>query len=240
MIDQRNQQTVPAVSRRTLAKGAAWAVPAVAVATAAPAMAASVIKYPGINGWVINRPTSRGSCAWYLEVDSNPTRPTRTAPNLPGFTDGAPYGLYLYDVEPANTFSGATIRYWIIGAQSVGATWTNLMGPSACWSGPVKGTAAIQPDGLLYTPYTWTYTCAINTANYQLDPIDGRYRLYLGDFHVRASFTQPTTYCNNVTYWTQRSINVDPDGTGPAPAEFKCFERRNGTLGTWTPSTVFC
>lgn len=40
-----------AVNRRTLVKGAAWAVPAVTVGAAAPAMAAS--PDPGLNGWVV-------------------------------------------------------------------------------------------------------------------------------------------------------------------------------------------
>jgi hypothetical protein len=236
MTDTTRQldQAKPGITRRTFAAGTAWAIPAVAVASAAPAHAVSLIKYPGINGWVINRPTSRGSCEYYLEVDS--TLPG--APNVPGFTDGAPYGLYIYDVEPANTFSDAKITYWIIGDQN--ATWTELSGHGSCWSDAARGTPTTQPDGYIYTPYTWTYNCAINASDYALDPIDGQYRLYLQDFHVQASFTQPGNRCNNVTYWTQRSIYVDPDGAGPADPEFKCFERRNGTLGTYTPSTVYC
>lgn len=43
------------VSRRTLAKGAAWTVPAAAVVAAAPAMAASPIPPRGLNGWVVLR-----------------------------------------------------------------------------------------------------------------------------------------------------------------------------------------
>lgn len=48
-----------AVNRRTVVKGAAWAVPAVTVGAAAPAMAAS--PDPGLNGWVV---ISRGSDCW--------------------------------------------------------------------------------------------------------------------------------------------------------------------------------
>lgn len=36
------------VTRRTLAKGAAWSIPAIAVAGAAPAMAASKLKTGGL------------------------------------------------------------------------------------------------------------------------------------------------------------------------------------------------
>lgn len=238
MTDQRVQQPVdarPGVSRRSLAAGAAWAVPAVAMAAAAPAQAASLVKYPGINGWVNN--TTRGGsvqgtqCDYTLEVDSTPNG---TGP------DGAPFGLYVYDVEAANTFSNAKLTYWIIGAQATGATWTTLGGHSACWGTPTKGTASVQPDGLTYTPYTWTYTCPILSSQYVTDPIDNVKRLYLGDFHVIATFTQPTAWCSNVTYWTQRFITIDRDGSGPEQPSVKCFERRNGTNGPWTPQTVIC
>ena len=236
---RERDQATPGITRRSFATGVAWAVPAVAVAAAAPAHAVSLVNYPGINGWMQNAPSRRpGECAWRLEVDSNPTRPYRSAPNVPGLTDGAPFGLYLYDVEPTNTFSNATITYSIIGNQT--ATWTTMDGHSSCWSDPVSGTPITQPDGNLYTPYTWSYTCAISAADYAVDPIDGNKRLYLGDFHVRASFTQPSDFCNNVTYWAERYIDVDPDGAGTAPAERKCFKRRNGTLGPVNPGTVYC
>lgn len=220
------------VSRRTLAKGAAWTVPAAAVVAAAPAYAVSLRKDPGINGWVLNTPTSRGNCWYYLEVDS--TR-RGTGP------DGAPYGLYVYDVEDPNVITNAKITYWIIGEQREGATWTTLSGHSSCWSGPVKGAAQTKRDGLVYTPYTWTYTCDIDSTDRRMDS-DGVERLYLGHFHVQASFRQPSGRCNNVTYWTQRHITIDPDGAGSHAPEVHTFERRNGTFGTCTgrPGTNAC
>lgn len=214
------------VSRRTLAKGAAWAAPAVLVATAAPQVAASLQKDPGINGWVRNTPERIGPCRWTLDVNSN----------LNGYgPDGAPFGLYIYDVEDPNTFSNAKLTYWVIGNQQ--ATWVTRSGHSSCWSGPTRGTPTTKKDGYVYTPYTWTYTCPINAADRRLDA-DGVERLYLGHFHVQATFTQPSDYCNNVTYWTQRFITIDPDGpTGPLPPKVHTFERRNGTLGPYTGRT---
>lgn len=235
---RERDQATPGITRRSFATGVAWAVPAVAVAAAAPAHAVSLINYPGINGWIQNAPSYQGGCAWRLEVDSNPTRPNRSAPYSPGLTDGAPFGLYLYDVEPTNTFSNAGITYWIIGEQT--ATWETRTGHGTCWSGPVRGTPATQADGLLYTPYTWSYGCPIDAANYAVDPIDGNKRLYLQDFHVQTTFTQPWNFCLNVTYWAERYIDVDPDGAGTAPAQHKCFKRRNGTNGTFNPATVYC
>lgn len=211
------------VSRRTLAAGAAWAIPAVAVVGSAPAHAASLRKDPGINGWVRNTPNSLGRCGWSLEVDSTVTR---------GATpDGAPWGLYIYDVEDGNTFTQARLVYWIIGNQT--ASWSTLSGHSTCWNGPVRGEPTTKADGLVYTPYTWTYKCNINAADRREDA-DGLERLYLGNFHVKATFTQPSNLCSDVTYWTQRFVTIDPDGSGPLPARERTFERRNGTRGPYT------
>lgn len=213
-VRSRTETPSTGISRRTLAAGAAWAAPAVAMAAAAPAFAASLIKYPGINGWVMN--TTRRTptrCRYTLEVDST----------LSGNgSDGAPYGLYLYDMVPGTTVSGAQLVYWIIGNQS--ATWVNLTGHSPCWGTPVRGTPVTKSDGLLYTPYTWTYICPI------IVPDNPPQRLFLGDFHVRAAFTQPEGRCYNVTFWTQRIISIDTPNDG-LPAQRYCYERRNGTEG---------
>ena len=212
------------LDRRTIAKGAAWAVPAVTIAAAAPSLAASVPvrKDPGVNGWVANTARSSGSCRWTLEVDSTATGAT---------PDGAPYGLYLYDITPESTVADVALIYWIIGEQS--ATWATLRGHSTCWSGPTRGKAQRKSDGLLYTPYTWKYNCPILA-----DEVKSDGRLYLGGFHVRGSFTQSRDYCNDVTYWTQRSVIVDPDGAGSQAAQTLTFERRNGTRGPATSAQI--
>lgn len=211
-------------SRRTITKGLAWTAPALAMAVPAPAAAASLRKDPGINGWVLNSTRGGSNCTYTLEVDS-----TISGNNTP---DGAPYGLYIYDVEPANTFSNARLVYWIIGTQT--ASVINLSGHSSCWSFAEPGATQTKADGLSYTPYTWNYTCPINSSSYVTDPTDGVKRLYLGDFHVRFSFTQPGDRCNDVTYWTQRFITIDRDGSGPEAAQVHTFERRNGSRGPFT------
>lgn len=204
-------------SRRSVAKSVAWMAPAVTIAAAAPRLSASspIRIDPGINGWVLNSPTRRGDCRWHLEVDSTLDR---TGP------DGAPFGLYLYDIEPQTTVVDASMTYWVIGDQT--ASWSTYGNHSRCWSGPARGNPQRKSDGLTYTPYTWTYTCAITSADVSSDG-----RLRLGGFHVRASFQQSRTLCNDVTYWTQRSVVVDPDGPGPQSAETLTFKRRNGTRG---------
>lgn len=218
-----NQPNPALTGRRTLVKGVAWTAPAVSLAAAAPSLAAStppVRKDPGINGWVLNSPDHRGGCGWRLQVDS-------TVTNM-ATPDGAPFGLYLYDVEPSAVITQPVITYWIIGDQN--ASWTNLSGHSSCWQYQGRGQLTTKSDGLQYRPYTWRYTCAVNPAS--VSP-DGRLRL--GNFRVLASFTQPNNRCNDVTYWTQRTITIDPYGEGDP--EVLTFERRNGTRGSYTGST---
>lgn len=209
------------INRRNVAKGMAWSVPALAVSVPAPAAAASLRKDPGINGWVLNSPRSRGLCSYDLTVSSRETQST---------PDGAPFGLYIYDVEDPNTFSDARMVYWIIGNQN--ATVSALNGHSNCWQYAGRGAPQAKADGLTYTPYTFNYTCPITSTDRVLDS-DGVERLYLEHFRVQFSFTQPWDHCNDVTYWTQRFITIDRDGpTGPEAPEVHTFERRNGTRGT--------
>lgn len=218
--DMKQQETeARLVSRRTLTRGAAWAAPVMVVAAAAPAYAASLRKDPGINGWVLNTPTDlTGSCRWSLRVDSTPS-PAGATP------DGAPFGLYVYDTLPSDVLTQARITYWIIGNQT--ATWAANAQHSSCWSNPVRGTPSVKSDGQTYTPYTFTYACAINAAATTTGP-DGVARLFLGGFDTTATFTQPASLCNDVTYWTQRFITIN--------GVQYTFERRNGTRGAISPA----
>jgi len=212
------------ISRRTIAKGAAWAVPAMLLAAPAPAFASSLRKDPGINGWVNNTTLSTGPCSYTLDVNSYLTGTG---------TDGAPFGLYLYDTKTTDVIDNAKITYWIIGGQN--ASVSTRSGHSSCWQYTGRGPPQTKADGLTYTPYHFEYDCPIDPSVVSTQP-DGEPRVWLGHFHVRFTFTQPSNRCNNVTFWTQRSIDIDiNDGTGP---QTLTFERRNGTLGTYAGGSM--
>ena len=153
--------TASGPSRRAVATGLAWSVPAVAMVSAAPSFAASLRKDPGINGWVLNTTTNHGGCRYSLEVNSAPSNPGTTP-------DGAPWGLYLYDVSKDASYSGAKLVYWVRGTHTATQnpiTWQAATGHSTKWSGPKLGAAQTKADGFKYTPYTWTYTGTINPAD---------------------------------------------------------------------------
>lgn len=221
--------TASGPSRRAVASGLAWSVPAVAMVSAAPSFAASLRKDPGLNGWVLNTSTNLGGCRRSLEVNSAPSG------SAPRTTDGAPFGLYLYDVSQDASCSDAKLVYWVRGTHTEKQnpiTWQAAAGHSTKWSGPVTGAPLEKADGFMYTPYTWKYTGTIDPANVKDDG-----RLYLENFHVyTSSFSQMEgDSCVPLDYWTYREIVVDPDGPGDQQSQTLHFERRNGDSGPYAP-----
>ncbi|MGW9738984.1 hypothetical protein ACUXPL_002015 [Micrococcus sp. 140720015-1] len=221
--------TASGPSRRAVATGLAWSVPAVAMVSAAPSFAASLRKDPGINGWVQARSSGTWCTSRSIEVTSAPSNPGTTP-------DGAPFGLYLYDVSKDASYSGAKLVYWVRGTHTAlqnPITWRTGTQHSAQWSGPVRGAAQTKADGFMYTPYTWTYTGTIDPKNVKDDG-----RLYLENFHVYTnSFSQMEGgRCVPLDYWAYREIVVDPDGpNGPQSPQTLHFERRAGESPAYVP-----
>lgn len=207
----------PSVSRRSVATGLAWSVPAVAAVSAAPAFATSLIINPGINGWVnVSVSTSRCSNS-NVTVTSRPQNPGRTP-------DGAPFGLFLYDTDPAGVYDNAKLVYWVRGDHTTEnrISWRAGRNHSSCWGTPTVGAKETKSDGAVYTPYTWTYTCTIDPREVARDG-----RLYLEDFEVSATINQQFgRRCEPLDFWAYREIRVDADGAGPGEAEVLSFERK--------------
>ena len=210
-------------TRRTIVRGAAWSTPVILAVGAAPAFATSLRKDPGINGWVqIGTRGTRTNGTYDVEFDStiNGAGP-----------DGAPYGLYVYDVNrnPDDKFQNATMTLWINDTQS-STTVSTLAGHSG-WSATATNIGSmVKPDGFSYTGYRFTYSPAILASSYVTDPFDGVQRLYLGDFHVNLRVDQVDNGSNaNITYWIERSIDIQAQGTGPFVT--RSFQRRNGARG---------
>src|SRR5699024_10580218 len=110
--------TTRGLSRRAVTRGALWAAPTLVVTSAAPAMAASLRKDPGINGWV--------RASWGSELVGWWRRYTLTVNSTVSGVqtpDGAPFGLYLYDTDPADVYTDATFTYWINDTQA-SIQWT--------------------------------------------------------------------------------------------------------------------
>ena len=233
-IGNSDETLTTGISRRTVTKGIAWAAPAVAIAGAAPAYASSLRKDPGINGWVLNSRTGGWGCRYNLEVNSY--RPGRTG------DDGAPFGLYVYDIEDDNaSITGGVLTYWILNSQS-NVEISNGAYHSSNWQYVGSVGTEVKPDGMTYTGYQWRYTGTIDASQRPTEP-DGIPRVWLGHFHVNIEFTQPRVgpwynrRCEAVNYWTQREVQIDRDGpAGRYEFEYFTFQRRNGEDGPYVGS----
>ena len=84
--------TTRGLSRRAVTRGALWAAPTLVVTSAAPAMAASLRKDPGINGWVR---ASWGSelVGWWPNRYRRYTLTVNSTVSGVQTPDGAPFGL---------------------------------------------------------------------------------------------------------------------------------------------------
>lgn len=197
------------VSRRSALRAAAWTVPAVSIAAAAPAFATSTNprKDPGINGWVqVSYGTSYGFNATF---DSDP------AGNDPATPDGAPFGLYLYDTISSDLFSAGAITLWFRGkvgswVEGSGSNTANGGGHGNKWSNPVYVGTETKPDGLKYYGYRFDYS--------------GPYTLSGGLVWLQdIELTAKNVASDDATFWVERRIAIN--------GEVHAFQRRNGERG---------
>lgn len=136
------------VSRRTLAKGAAWTVPAAAVVAVAPSVAASPIPPRGLNGWVV----LRRNCS---------QNPNFRIDGFGNFTGGGANdrGIWTFVDDPNATITNAEIVFFF---NRSGLSFTN--GSQSGWSNLVRtptldGTSPANGYYAYRTTYngTWTY-----------------------------------------------------------------------------------
>lgn len=129
----------PKISRRTVAAGAAWSIPAVAVATAVPAFATSPSLVRGINGWVTYQRWGLRKCTYTYDG-------TGTGVG----DDGLPKGLFAWPAESSQDITTAPTMTFHLPQQ---VTWSDLNSGSQ-WSLPVY--AGQDSDGLYM--YETTYS----------------------------------------------------------------------------------
>ncbi|WP_271986587.1 hypothetical protein [Pseudoclavibacter terrae] len=138
-----SSKELKATSRRQVLTAAAWSVPVIATAVAAPAQAASRVR--GIDGWV--------EVQWdgnRVYLDGRGSYPDR--------------GLWVTDTNPGDTITNATITFYL--SVTAVATWTAQGGNDGAWSLPVNiGTSTIA--GTPVRGYTTTY----NFAAFPVTPV---------------------------------------------------------------------
>lgn len=174
-----------AVKRRTLVQGIAWATPAIAFASAAPAMAAS----PGLQGWV----TVGKDCDWdnfrydvTLDID--------------GRGDYPDHGLWVFDGVDGQPPSNASITFYVSSGLGT-LNWSTATGNSG-WSAPTLNGS--PPGGSIsgFTAYTTTYsgTWSFNTGAARWDAD--------GDPHFTTTIENRPT-CPTVQVYAYRRVTIN-------------------------------
>ena len=204
------------VSRRTLAKGAAWTVPAAAVVAAAPVYAVSQpVPPPGLQGWVA---VSKSCFLGYgsISFDSSPNSSKPRDPFVP-----EQWGLWVYNTQSDWQFSNVTITV------GIDASRAPITGGGNNWSQP---TLVSTPSGwgsnirAYQTTYTggWTFHADPdgNPDTYPVayTKVNGRLQLSSDSFgSCRSELRQ----------WIRRCVTITRPN--PRPGELSqetiCFNR---------------
>ena len=145
MTTENNDALAP--SRRTLVKGAAWSVPVVAVAGAAPAVAASpAIIHRHITTW-----------RWYS--NSAPWCQNRDGLEI-NTTEGT--SVSFTDTRSWTTITDVYVYFWFRESNIV---WTAAQGNSGCWTVPTYDGSSQTVGGRTYYRYRSNYTCPITPTH---------------------------------------------------------------------------
>lgn len=145
MPDAQTHEGQRSPGRRTIVKGAAWAVPAVTLATATPAMANSPIPPNGLNGWV----TLSRNCSW----GANPQFHINGRGN---FTGGGANDRGIWTFVPAPGGSAPTFAEIIFYFNRSGWSFTNYS--DAGWSDLERYSAGDSAAPTGYVAYRTVYT----------------------------------------------------------------------------------
>lgn len=174
------------VSRRTLAKGAAWTVPVAAIAVAAPSVAASPIPPRGMNGWVS---VSRSCIRTYeYQIDGRGQ-----------FTGGGDNdrGIWTFVDDPNAIITDARIVFFLNRSD---ATFNNASGTG--WSNLVRtpGRDGEQPTTGFYA-YEATYS-----GSWTYHPVHGA---WVANSQPYWQWNMLFGTCSTVMSYAQRTLTVN-------------------------------
>ncbi|MDO4897851.1 MAG: hypothetical protein Q3965_00950 [Rothia sp. (in: high G+C Gram-positive bacteria)] len=153
--------------RRTVAKGAAWAAPAVLATAAIPAYAASTMTAVLASSTTIAKANVRGNSVPHYNCNGNTQVEVYN-------TRAAQY--ISVNSLPANAkLSNLTMEFW--AAVDANTTWTipttattgtssafDTVKPSTCWSVPVRSYNDVVQDGITFYSFKSTFNCPITVT----------------------------------------------------------------------------
>lgn len=133
------------VSRRSVARGVAWATPAVVIGAAAPAQAASPTPVLAGSVFVGRNYYGRGEVT-FMSATAIPPSPAAS--------------ICVNQTTVNTAITNVSVTVWLAAST---LTFTTSTGSSACWSAPTRNTGLANKtfNGYTYYAYTTKYTCAI-------------------------------------------------------------------------------
>lgn len=161
MPETRDPVAPRSPARRTIVKGAAWAVPAVTIASAAPAMAAS--PEPGLNGWVVISRENYWDGGWRCRI------------RYDGYRDGDDYygstrlGLWVWDSEIPDITTTPSLTIHL----PYQVSWTTSTGNSG-WPAPTYVGTDSGGNYMYRSIYAGTYTQGIDNQGRPEVVLNGR------------------------------------------------------------------
>lgn len=183
------------LSRRTLAKGAAWAVPAVLLAGAAPAYAASPV-ITSVRQIYTYRGNPSGCVPMTLSTQQNSSG-----------TGDANYFIGWQNTTTSTKLTNISIMFWYAEPNITWISGTQAPSP-ACWTVPTRvSTATIVDAGVTLYGYQSTYTCAVTAVNGTT---------YLADFdwQTKDCASQVSGHWGYKLSWTLNGVNDSWQGFG--------------------------
>ncbi len=198
------------IDRRKVVGGLAWSVPTVAVATAAPAMAVSPIREPGLQGWV----TVSGSC----QQSSGPRESTSTI-TIDGRGQLPDRGLWVYNTGPEGSVRDASITFYFPSTLGT-LTWSRAT--ASQWTTPVVDNS--QPVAG-HIGYTTRYNGTFVYSSAQ----DLHYATSLP--HFTATSTPPGFCPTRISAYARRTVTATVRSGGQYNTETVSFLRGPVYLG---------
>lgn len=170
-------------SRRTLVRGAAWSVPVVMTAGAAPAFAAS--RDFGLNGWVSVRRQAPSFC----------TTGATSRISIDGRGDYPDRGLWVYPTRVGDTVRDISITFYV-SANIPPLTFARAEGDAGAWSVPTS-VGLTTVDGTSVRAYTMRYLRTVTAAE--------GLTVLIANPHFTATYSG----CRPVSMWARRSVTIN-------------------------------
>lgn len=180
------ETTARPLTRRTVAKGAAWVTPVLMTGAIAPAVSAS--PQPGLQGWVDVGKSCNLVSTMTLTIDGTGSYPDR--------------GLWVYNAQPSQLSNAYITFYYPTGLAPI--SWS-ANSANSNWSIPAVDATATPISG--FTAYTTRYS---GTWTYHATGADGPYSTADGQPSFSGRVSGAGTYCRNgVDLYARRTVSVD-------------------------------